>query len=377
MARAKKGTWVREWRGGRVWRAQDGTETYYIRRTLNGRRYDLSTRCTTEVAAFNALERFEKDPDAFHPEGDPATAPVHLDNELAVAYLAFCRDEQENSRAWLAKKKNLLAWWMERLAGVNLRKVERTAHLDPALDRTPGRAHKIRILKHFFAWLVETERIRPHEDPTFRRLKAPQAKPAQRKKSKVVPPEHVLLVIEHLTSPWREALTVQAGTGWHTTEVIRFAAAGEVEPLPKRMKIENGAAGVLVCPLHKSGDVHRTAVSQEVVDAAVKLLEHAQARSGERAALREARGQQTVGAFSQKWYDRAVKAACAAVKRPDGGVGIPAFTGAMMRHTNATIAVAETGNVAATSAFLGHKSPTTTKKFYAVHAVVPKVPTVV
>jgi hypothetical protein len=36
-------------------------------------------------------------------------------------------------------------------------------------------------------------------------------------------------------------------------------------------------------------------------------------------------------------YNRAIRAACAAVKRPDGGVGIPVFTPGMLRHSVATL----------------------------------------
>lgn len=148
---------------------------------------------------------------------------------------------------------------------------------------------------------------------------------------------------------------MQAGTGWHTTEVVRFAAAGTIEPLPKSMKVENGAVGVLVCPLHKSGDVHRTAVSAEVLDAAKRLRAH--------------------GAFSREWYDRAVRSACETVKRPDDEVGIPVFTPGRFRHSLATWAFEAGADPYAVSAFLGHKSPQTTKRFYATLATVPKVPT--
>jgi integrase len=106
-----------------------------------------------------------------------------------------------------------------------------------------------------------------------------------------------------------------------------------------------------------SGDEHRTAVSSEVLEAGKRLRAH--------------------GSLSREWYDRAVRAACAAVKRPDGEVGIPVFTPGRLRHSTATWAIEAGASPAAVSAFLGHKSPVTTKRFYATHAVVPKVPTLV
>ena len=77
--------------------------------------------------------------------------------------------------------------------------------------------------------------------------------------------------LEYLTAPWSHALRIQAGTGWHTTEVVGFARGGSVEPLPKHAK-DKGSAGVLVCPRHKNGEPHRTRVTTDVLAAAEKLL---------------------------------------------------------------------------------------------------------
>ena len=56
MARkSKNGRWIRSWRGGRVWRGIDGVETYFIRRTMAGRRYDLATHCTTATFTFSPI----------------------------------------------------------------------------------------------------------------------------------------------------------------------------------------------------------------------------------------------------------------------------------------------------------------------------------
>jgi hypothetical protein len=100
---------------------------------VNGQRYDVSTRCTTEAAAFAALERFEKDPEGFHPGGDPGTAPLYLDNELAKRFLAWSKAERGNSPGWVGKQKLLLADWMGTLRGVN-----------PA--RGPGRGGRLSVL---------------------------------------------------------------------------------------------------------------------------------------------------------------------------------------------------------------------------------------
>jgi integrase len=121
------------------------------------------------------------------------------------------------------------------------------------------------------------------------------------------------------------------------------------------MKVDNGAVGVLVCPRHKSGDVQRTAVSQEVLDAAVKLRQR--------------------GHFARDRFEKVIAATCRTVKRPDGKVGIPVFTPGRFRHSVATWAIEAGAAPESVAAFLGHKSMATTRRFYAVHATVPKVPT--
>jgi hypothetical protein len=396
MAKPKRaGQWVKvpEWRGGRVWEDPDGRKTFYIRRTVDGISYEQSTGCTSLVAAAAHLERFEKDPEGYARDS-ASTAPIYIDGDpdkdgmprLVREFLAWSLDAKGkgNTPAWVAKQRNALAWWAEKLKGVNLRRASLGDHITPALQGATDRGTRIRVLKAFYGWLrKEQHRITANEDPTFGALSAPAARPAQRVRSKVIPREHFHLVRDHFRAleeerkaaraekvvplqrgadkkperigPWADALTVQAGTGWHTTEVVRFAASGSIEPLPRAMKVENGAEGVLVCPLHKSGDTHRTAVSGEVIEAAKRLLRH--------------------GKFSREWYDRAVRDACKSVKRPDGKVGIPVFTPGRFRHSIATWAFEAGADPFAVSAFLGHKSPSTTKKFYASLATVPKVPT--
>ena len=177
----------------------------------------------------------------------------------------------------------------------------------------------------------------------------PQANPEQLTRSKVVTREHVLLVIGHLTPPWRDALLLQAATGWHVSEVARFATKGTIEPVPAHER-QSAVAGIVVSPLHKSGVPIRTRVGAEALEAAKRLRSH--------------------GVFNERDYYRAVK-------RPDGGVGVPAFSPGMMRHSVASWAVEDGADLASVSTFLGHKSAWTTKRFYATFATPAKVPTLV
>lgn len=353
MARRRQpGAWVRPWAGGRVWRAEDGTETYVIRRQVEGRRYDLSTRCTSERAALEHLRRFESDPSSYRPSGDSDAEPLAMTLELTKEFLAWQKREKGNSEAWIAAQRSLLAWWAERLGGVNLRRTDLRDDILHALEGAPGRPKRIEVIKSFFSWLRKHKRlVKPAEDPTFGGvLPVPPPKPAQWAKSKVIPREHYLLAREHLVGQYRDALDVLAGTGWHITELMRFATGGEVEPLPKAMRVQNGAVAVLLCPLHKSGAPHRTAVSLEVKEAAERLRE---------------RGWPADSKFP---FYQAVESACVAAE-------IKPFSPGRFRHSVASWAIEAGADPAAVASFLGHKSANTTKRFYSVHAVPPKVPT--
>jgi integrase len=342
------------WEGGRIYTDGRGKKRYEIRRSVNGVRYEVATGCTTMTGALAELRRFERDPTGYHPGGDPQAAPVSFTNTLCEDYLAYSlhsmRDGgKENTLAWAEKKRNLLAWWRERLGEADLRRLTRH-QVDGALEGAKSRAHRIAVLKHFYSWLRKRGLI-THSEDVMLDVAKPTPRPAQWDRSKVIPREHYLLVREHLTGQiWKDAITILAGTGWHMTELVRFARNGSIEPLSKGTKVEYGAVAALVCPMHKSGDAHRTAVSQEVLDAAERLRKTGWPKATESS------------------FEKAVKSACRAAK-------IPVFTPGRFRHSVATWAVEKGAPLSAVAAFLGHKSPQTTKRFYATMAVVPKVPT--
>ncbi|WP_395831273.1 tyrosine-type recombinase/integrase [Archangium violaceum] len=72
--------------------------------------------------------------------------------------------------------------------------------------------------------------------------------------------------------------------------------------------------------------------------------------------------------FSFEKYTLAIKGACTAA-------GIPPFTPGRFRHSVATWAIEKGAAPASVAAFLNHKSPATTRRFYATHAVPAKIPT--
>ncbi|WP_242394816.1 tyrosine-type recombinase/integrase [Anaeromyxobacter oryzisoli] len=340
--------WVGPWRGGRVWQEADGTRVYYIRRKISGRTYEVSTRCTNERSALEHLERFERDPDGYDPGTALAGEPILLSTKLALDFLRWSRDGKGNSGEWVGKQRSYLAWWQERIGAKDLRRITLGGDLVPALDGAPGRKQRIEVVKAFYAWLREERHVlRSAEDPTLD-LAVPQGRPEQWKTPKAIPVADHRKVMAKVAAEWRPHLLVLAGTGWHVAELQRFAASGAVGPLPKSARRVHGAAAVLTCPRRKSGEVQRTAVSKDVAAAARKVLKR--------------------GAFQKKPFYLAVAAACTATK-------VTKFEPGQYRHSVATWAIERGDDPAAVAAFLGHKSPATTRRFYATLAVAPKVRT--
>jgi integrase len=336
-----------EQRGGRIRTDSKGRAVYIIRKQIDSRRYEVSTKRHTLDAALTEWTRFEKDPDGYQAGGTPAAEAIFLDNDLSEDFLAWSKNERKNSKGWLRQQKHYLAWWMEALKGVDLRRATLRDHIMPKLegDKVTAKGHRIAVLKILYAWLRTERRVLATvDDPTYGALKVPQVQPAQHKKSKVIPAEHLALVLEGLASDrWRDLLRVLAGTGMHVSELERFSKDGTLEPLPRDGKSE-GAAGVIVIPTTKSGETLRVAVSKPVLEAATRVLE--------------------AGSFDRRKLGKAIKSACLAVKRPDGKFGIPVFGPGRLRHTVATAAVNAGADIAAVSSFLGHKSPRTTRRFY-------------
>lgn len=327
------------WLGGYVRRDGKGRKVYVIRKAIGGTRYEVSTRCHTERAALVELARFEADPAGYVGGGGEADRLL-LDDKLLGRFLA---DHVTNSRPWKTRQRNLLAWWGDRLRGVDLRRATLRDHVLPALDGAPGRAPRVAVIKRLYSWLRERDEITAAQDPTLGKLKMPQGRVAQHERSKVIPAADYEAARKHLVGAYRDALDVLAGTGWHTTEVERFAKGGTVEAYRGG---DPDAAAVLVV-VHKSGAPHRTAVTAEVADAARRLRKH--------------------DGLSLSRFHRAILAACDAA-------GVERFRPGWFRHTIATLAT-EHGQAEQVPSFLGHRSATTTRRHYAVLATPPRVRT--
>jgi integrase len=348
-----------DWQYGWVHRSKTGRKTYYVREKRDGRLFEVSTGAHTEGGAHREYERFDKDPDAY--VASARAGSLALTEELIEAYLNFCRLPEEpggrggkgNSARWIIEKGRCLDWWVEEIGSRDLRRL-RLADLQKALEsngeRVPGYAHRVEVVKDFYGWLREKRGFPAQQDPTTDLL-VPQARPGTRqKKVKAFTRDTHERLVKHVTGPYRLVLVVLAGTVWHLTEALRFAKSGTIEPMPKHMN-DPGSAGVLVCPMHKSGDEHRTPVTAEVLDAAERLRKY--------------------GGFSESRLYKAVRSGCAAADPPID----PIIDPGQYRHAVATWAIEAGEDPADVAKFLGHRSPATTKRFYARFAVPPRIPT--
>jgi len=148
-------------------------------------------------------------------------------------------------------------------------------------------AQRIRILKSLFGWAVEKELV--DRNPLMRKLRAEtQTRPAQWKRSKVIPIEDAAVGYGRLGTPYSDALLVLFGTGWHARELVRFTKDGTIEIVPQGR--EGEGAAVLVTPRTKAGNPLRTIVGDSCAAAARRL----RARGG----------------LSGQYLRRAIEAAC-------------------------------------------------------------------
>jgi hypothetical protein len=229
-ARASKAasSW-RPWPGaGRIWLDRDGEPHHQIRRTIGGKKYQVSLPAKLSPAAASImLERFLLDPEGFDPRGEVRPDPIYLDPELIKDFLTWSKhyagkDEKGTSDKWRNSQRQHLAFWMEKLHGLDLRAggpkaVDLGAHVLPALTkaggkRVPSYRQRVVVLKTLYGWLRSTvHRLQPAEDPTFGRLKSPKSKSAQGEgASKVIPIKNVLAVVEWLRAQGQRPEVLQA-----------------------------------------------------------------------------------------------------------------------------------------------------------------------
>ncbi len=334
-----------KWEGGRIWEDSSGVCTYVIRRMIAGREYEVSTRCTRIRAALAQLDRFEAEPATYSPEGAPTREPLLITTELTKAYLAWSRDEKGNSRGWLLQQKAYLAWWADALAGKDLRRLDLGRDVVPALDGAPETRHRKEVLKAFCSWLRKERHLLARAEDATLDLAVRARRPEQWTRPKAIPRAAYLRVLAALAPHHRDSLILLDETGWHVSELARFVRGGTVQAAPPG-RTEAG----IIETRHKSGEPHRTAIGPEAKAAAERLRER--------------------GGFSVSKFYEALQAAGEKLKKADPQFEM--FTPGRFRHTFATRAIDEGVAPEAVSAYLGHKSPATMRRFYATLAAAPR-----
>jgi integrase len=231
-----------------------------------------------------------------------------------------------NSPKWVREQLKHLRWLAGRLRGQDLI----GCPLKLLHPLVVGNPHRTAVLKALYGYLRKvTYELEANQDPTLNRLLVPQRRPSD--VNKTVDLRKVKRTVREFREPWRSRLQLQAATGLHTTELLRFAQDGKVE----KYSGQPGAVAFLQVP-HKGKQKHRVALGRSLHRVARRVRES--------------------GGFCVQRYYRKV--------RETGG-----FCPGWLRHTVATQLVNRGETLAAVATFLGHRSPRTTQRWYAKLAV--------
>lgn len=331
-----------KWEGGHLHRTKRGGVTHIIDKWVNGFHFHISTRCSQRRAAIKQLEIFEADPFGYiaaRKQAKRQIGKVEITDALILEYRDWMIETKGNSRAWAFAVAGFLADWLEDLDGADIRTVSLTEDMKPALERRKtSRPHRIESIKAFCGWLRKEKGLLTRgNDPTLD-LSVPQARPEKLRRRKVVDPERISAVHAWLPEETRDVLHFLTATGWHVSEVRRFAEGGEL--------VRGTDPGVLavVKTRHKSGRWHPTNLHhREQVEVARRIL---------------ARGRLPI----QETLCEHMRNACdkAGLSKEKGEW----FSLGQMRHTVLTYAVEHGASPEQASEFAGHSNSKTTRTFY-------------
>jgi integrase len=218
-----------KWLGGFVRMTKAGRPVYVIEKHLRGAYFKASTRCHTEVGALKELARFESDPAAY---ASGAVNALIMSPELVMEYRDWQLTERGNTDEWARWSASMLGHWMRAIGNRDLRRLKAKDVREMLATFPTNRAARVVALKGFYTWLVKDKSLLEHAQNPMPGVRIPK-----RGKSRDVAPRdrpHALVrkVYQHLREDIRDVLQLQAGTGMHLSEVMRFAQSGELRKDP-------------------------------------------------------------------------------------------------------------------------------------------------
>ena len=347
----------RKWLGGYVRVGKKGP-TFIIERYQDGVRYHISTKCRTERAALDALALFESDPANYRPARKTAAAPrkaVTLTADLITEYTDWMvqRPYYPTTEIHAQKHFTLLKAWMVFYRGRDIRSVplsEVAAHLSGKRNVMM----KVQALRSFAAWLRTTKYLLTRAEDITLDLKSPPRRATKDWRQVAVEPERIRAILPHLPAESRDVMVLRLGTGWHGTEVERFARTGRIYRTPGKTILLMTSEGAERVPLlavlrvkHKIGGDTNTPIIHAEHLAAAERIQH--------------RGRVP----NQLTLNRHTTKACELA-------GVERFLNWHLRHSVVSNAIEEGADLEHASVFVGHLNVDTTRKHYAQLALPKK-----
>lgn len=329
------------WEGGYISVGPGGRKTYVLERRFKGRRFHVSTGCRDRRSALGQLDRFEKNPFGYKPEGERTDAGLHITDDDVIRYITWTRKVKGNTREHAREVKRYLSHWLADLGDVDWRSLKLPRLKEILAARKTSRGYRIAALKAFCRWLREEEGALTSAQDVTRDLASVQAVPERMRREKVVSKAVVEQVLARLSPTARALVIVKGGTGIHTSEIRRIIR-GENAVLD----VLGPEADCLAVArfLHKSRRWDRKRIeTQQQLEALRHLV---------------------ANGFRARAVNAEIRAACVALK-------VEPFTLSVLRHSWGTWHVAAGVDLEAVAQGYGHQSKKTSDRFY-IQVAVPR-----
>jgi integrase len=338
-----------------VWKAKGVTlgfvrgPVYWIDRTVNGRRYRVSTGCRTPDAAMSEYQRFESDPGRY----TPRSRTLGGWDEAVVRYVAWAENIKGVGSGHLARVEKRLADWgsftnfqspesftkadveafVTALRAGEVTSVDRKNVVTGKVERMGSKVGQptvnryLAALKGFMRWCRDNNEAKNTADRVVKMAKENRnVRPPE-----AIEPKRWKAVAAELDERWRKAFEVILGSG------LRY---GELA----RLREEHLRAGGIHVPEAKGRMGRTIPVSARCIESAKRLLELGSVPDDEAGQM-----------------DHRLDVACRAAE-------VKRFTAHHLRHTYATT-VLRSGKVdlKTLQMWMGHASISTTERY--LHAV--------